>query len=219
MTPRGDSEGRIAVSIIEDQAEVREGLATLIGSTSGFRCAGRFRSMERALEEIERDMPDVLLVDLGLPAMSGVDGIARLRVRYPALPLLVLTVHHDDDRVFGAICAGASGYLLKTTPPDRLIEGLREVLDGGSPISAQVARRVIALFRELRPPERASYRLTRQESELLKLIVDGHHYKTAANVLGISVNTISYHLRNIYQKLHVHSKSEAVSRAIREHLV
>ena len=116
--------------------------------------------------------------------------------------------------MFDALCAGASGYLLKNTPPARLLESLREVVDGGAPMSPEVARRVIALFREFRPPERASYHLTPQETELLKLMVEGHHYKTAARAMGISINTVSFHLGHIYEKLQVHSKSEAVAKAL-----
>jgi DNA-binding NarL/FixJ family response regulator len=121
--------------------------------------------------------------------------------------------------VFNALCAGASGYLLKNTPPERLLESIREVAAGGAPMSPEVARRVINLFREIRPPSRGTCHLTPQETELLKLLVEGHHYKTAADVMGISVNTVSFHLKNVYAKLQVHSKSEAVARALREGLV
>ena len=163
--------------------------------------------------------PDVMLVDIGLPGMSGIEGIRILRELFADTPILALTVYDDDDRVFEALCAGASGYLLKNTPPARLLESLAEAVQGGAPMSPEVAQRVVRLFREFRPPDRASYRLTPQETELLKLLVDGHHYKTAADEMGISVNTISFHLKNIYVKLRVHSKSEAVAKALREHLV
>jgi DNA-binding NarL/FixJ family response regulator len=128
-------------------------------------------------------------------------------------------VYDNDVNVFNAICAGASGYLLKNTPPARLLESLKEVTDGGAPMSPEIARRVITLFREFRPPERASCHLTPQETELLKLMVEGHHYKTAAREMGISTNTVSFHLRHIYEKLQVHSKTEAVAKALRERLV
>ena len=151
--------------------------------------------------------------------MDGIEGTRILRERFPAVPILALTVYDDDDNVFNAICAGASGYLLKNTPPARLLESLREVVDGGAPMSPDVARRVITLFREFRPPERASYHLTPQETDLLKLMVEGHHYKTAARAMDISVNTVSFHLKHIYEKLQVHSKSEAVAKALRERLI
>jgi DNA-binding NarL/FixJ family response regulator len=209
----------ISVAIVEDLRVVREGLAVLINGTPGFRCTESFRTMEETLARIGASLPDVVVTDLGLPGMSGTDGIRILRERYPELPILALTIYDDDDEVFRALCAGACGYLLKSTPPDRLLDGIREVAGGGAPMSPQVARRVVTLFRDFRPPERASCRLTPQEIELLRLLVDGHHYKTAADKMGISRHTVSFHLRNIYTKLEVHSKSEAVARALRDRLV
>jgi DNA-binding NarL/FixJ family response regulator len=209
----------IRVVIIEDLREVREGLAMLIGGTSGFSCAGSYRTMEDALRGIPGSRPDVILTDIGLPGMDGIEGTRILRDRFPAVPILALSVYDDDENVFNAICAGASGYLLKNTAPARLLESLREVVDGGAPMSPDVARRVITLFREFRPPARASHDLTPQETELLKLMVEGHHYKTAAREMGISINTVSFHLKHIYEKLQVHSKSEAVAKALRQRLI
>jgi DNA-binding NarL/FixJ family response regulator len=209
----------IRVLIVEDQRELREGLAILINGTPGFRCLGSFRTMEEALRAIARDLPDLLLTDIGLPGMSGTQGIAILKERYPDLPIIALTVYDDDDQIFGALCAGALGYLLKNTPPARLLECLKEVISGGAPMSPEVARRVVRLFKDVRPPERASYRLTPQETQLLKLLVEGHNYKTAAANLSLSVHTVSFHMRNIYSKLQVHSKSEAVAKALRDRLV
>jgi DNA-binding NarL/FixJ family response regulator len=209
----------VRVVVIEDLREVREGLRALINGTSGFQCASSFRTMEDALKGIEGTKPDVILTDIGLPGMDGIEGTRILRERFPEIPILALTVYDDDDNVFNAICAGASGYLLKNTAPARLLESLRDVASGGAPMSPEVARRVVDLFREFRPPERASYRLTPQETELLKLIVEGHHYKTAAAEMGISTNTVSFHLKHIYDKLQVHSKSEAVAKALRERLI
>ena len=209
----------IKTAVVEDMRDIRDGLTTLINFTDGFRCTGSYPSMEDALARLPGNLPDVLLSDIGLPGMNGIDGIRILKERYPQMQILMLTVYDDDDRIFDALCAGASGYLLKNTPPARLLESLREVASGGAPMSPEVARRVINLFREFRPPERASHRLTPQESGLLKLIIDGHSYKTAAAELGISVSTISFHLQNIYSKLQVHSKSEAVAKALRERLV
>lgn len=209
----------IKVAIIEDLREVREGLAMLINGTAGFLCAGSFRTMEDALRQIGNELPDVVLTDIGLPGMSGIEGIRVLKARYPDLPIVALTVYDDEEEIFDALCAGASGYLLKETQPARLLECLKEVIAGGAPMSPEVARRVIKLFREVRPPERASHNLTPQETGLLKLLVEGHNYKTAAAELGISVNTVSFHLKNIYDKLQVHSKSEAVAKALRNHLV
>jgi DNA-binding NarL/FixJ family response regulator len=207
------------VVIIEDLREVREGLAMLIGGTDGFHCAGSYRTMEDALEGLAGSAPDVILTDIGLPGMNGIDGTRILRDRFPGVPILALSVYDDEENVFNAICAGASGYLLKNTAPARLLESLTEVVSGGAPMSPDVARRVITLFRDYRPPARASYDLTPQETQLLKLMVEGHHYKTAAREMGISINTVSFHLKHIYEKLQVHSKSEAVAKALRERLL
>ncbi len=209
----------IRVAIIEDQDKIRDGLATLIEDTDGFHCSGRFASMEQAVEEIGREIPDIVLVDIGLPGMSGIEGIRKLKRTYPQMLFLVLTVYDDDKRIFDAICAGAVGYLLKKTPPVRLLECLREASSGGAPMSPEVARRVIGLFREFRPAEPAGYQLTPHEIRLLKLLVDGHNYHTAAQELHVSVNTIRFHMKSIYEKLQVHSKSEAVAKALRSHIV
>lgn len=173
----------------------------------------------RAIATASDDRPDVILTDIGLPGMSGIDGIAALRKQFADLPILALTVYDSDDKVFDALCAGASGYLLKNTPPARLLESLQEVASGGAPMSPEVARRVVRLFREFRPPKEATYHLTPQEHELLKLLADGHHKKTAAQEMGISVHTVSFHLKHVYEKLQVHSKTEAVAKALRERLV
>lgn len=205
--------------LIEDLREVREGLAVLINGTPGFRCTGSHRTMEEALASFERSACDAVLTDIGLPGLSGIEGIRILRERYPDLPILALTVYNDDDKVFRALCAGASGYLLKNMPPARLLESIREVLEGGAPMSPEIARRVISLFRDFRTPDHVDYQLTPQETQVLKLLVEGHHAKTAAKEMGISTNTVFFHLKNVYAKLQVHSKTEAVAKALRERLV
>jgi DNA-binding NarL/FixJ family response regulator len=212
-------ESQIRVAIIEDQREVREGLAMLINGTPGFRCTGTFRTMEDAIRVLSEGLADVILTDIGLPGMSGIEGIRILKGRFPDIPIMALTVYDHEGEIFDALCAGANGYLLKNTPPARLLEGLREVLQGGAPMSPEVARRVVALFREFRPPDRASHNLTQQETELLKLLIEGHNYKTAAAELSISTNTVKFHLKNVYEKLQVHSKTEAVAKALRDKLV
>jgi DNA-binding NarL/FixJ family response regulator len=164
-------------------------------------------------------LPGVVLCDIGLPGMSGIEGIRILKERYPDMLLLMLTVYDDDERIFDALCAGACGYLLKRTSPARLIDCLKEAVQGGAPMSPEVARRVVALFRDIRPPDRADYQLTPHETRLLKLLVEGHNYKTAAAELGVSFHTIHFHMRNVYDKLQVHSKSEAVAKALRDRIV
>jgi len=151
--------------------------------------------------------------------MNGIEGICILKDRHPELRILMLTVYDDDERIFDALCAGACGYLLKRTPPVRLLESVKEAVAGGSPMSPEVASRVIKLFREIRPPERAYYELTPHETRLLGLLVDGHNYTTAAAALNVSINTIKYHMRQIYEKMQVHSRSEAVAKALRDRLI
>lgn len=211
--------GKIRVAVIEDERELRSGLQTLLNLTPNFRCEKCFASMEEALRSSDMSTVDLVLTDIGLPRMDGIEGTRILREKFPDLPIVVLTVHGEDDKIFQALCAGANGYLLKNTPPGKIIESLQEVLDGGAPMSPSVARRVVHLFRAFSPPEEAECHLTEQEKKILKLLVDGHHYKTAAAELGVSINTISFHLKNIYCKLQVHSKTEAVAKALREKLV
>jgi DNA-binding NarL/FixJ family response regulator len=219
MTVESAADELIRVSIVEDQPEVREGLALLIGEARGYKCVGAFPSMEHALEEIGNAPPDVVLADIGLPGMSGVEGARVLKVRFPEIRILMLTVYADDDRIFTAMCAGACGYLLKNTPPARLMDAIRDVAAGGAVMSPSVARRVIDLFHRYRPPDRTNYSLSPQENRLLKLLGEGHHYKTAAAEMGISVHTVNFHLKGIYDKLQVHSKAEAVAKALREGLI
>src|SRR5947209_17725324 len=214
-----ETKALIKTAIVEDQRDIREGLTMLINGTEGYRCTGSYRSMEEALAQISRELPDVVLTDIGLPGMDGIEGIKHLKERYPQMFILMLTVYDDDDRIFDALCAGACGYRLKRTSPARLLECLKESVTGGAPMSPEVASRVISLFRDIRPPERADSELTPPETRLLKLLVDGHNYTTSAEELGVSINTIKFHMRNIYDKLQVHSKSEAVAKALRDRLV
>ena len=213
------SEKIIKTSIVEDMRDIREGLATLINFTDGFQCSGAFRSMEEAIPRIKGNVPDVLLSDIGLPGMDGIEGIKILKEQYPNMTVLMLTVYDDDERIFDAICAGASGYLLKRTSPAKILENIREAVSGGAPMSPEVASRVIKLFREVRPPERVDYDLTPHETRVLKLLVEGHNYTTAAEQLRVSYNTIKFHMRHIYEKLQVHSKSEAVAKALQNRIV
>jgi DNA-binding NarL/FixJ family response regulator len=209
----------IGVAIIEDQRETREGLSFLINNTDHFECRHVYASMEAALEGIGANPPRVALVDIGLPGMSGIEGVRILRERYPSIVPVLLTVYKDDDRIFQAICAGACGYLLKKTPPARLLEAVREIAEGGAVMSPEVSIRVVELFRKTQTRDQFSAALSPQELEVLKLLTEGHQNKTAASELGISIHTVSFHLRSIYEKLHVHSRSEAVARALREGLI
>jgi DNA-binding NarL/FixJ family response regulator len=217
--PTGSDETTLQVAVIEDQEKIRDGLRILIDRTPGFQCLAACADMEHALELFARATPQVALVDIGLPGISGIEGTRLLKERFPELQVIILTVYDDDHRVFRALCAGANGYLLKNTPHARLMEGIREVAKGGSPVSPEIARRIIVLFQKVSPPEPGAKDLTPHETRILKLLVDGHNYKTAAVELGVSVNTVSFHVRRIYEKLQVHSKSEAVAKALRNNLV
>jgi len=208
----------VTVATIDDRREMREALGILIDGAPGFRCTGRHGSIEEALHAFPGRAPDVALCDIDLPGMSGIAGIRILVERYPSMVVLMLTDHDDDERIVQALCAGACGYLLKNTPPARLLECLQEAVNGGAPMSPEVASRVVKLFRRFRPPVRADYDLSPHETRLLKLMVEGHHYKSAAGLLGVTVHTVSFHLRRIYDKLQVHSKSEAIAKALRSGL-
>jgi DNA-binding NarL/FixJ family response regulator len=209
----------IRVAIVEDQQATREALAILIGNTAGFAVTGRFASMEEALPRLQVDVPHVLLLDIGLPGMSGIEGVRRVRSACPEIQVLMLTVHGDDDHVFEAICAGACGYLLKETPRERLLTAIRELREGGAPMSPEVARKVVLMFQRVAPPKARERQLTPREFQILRLLADGHSYKTCAHQLSLSLDTVRFHIRSIYEQLHVHSKSEAVLKAVRSGLI
>jgi len=209
----------IRVAIVEDDRATREGLGVLISGTAGYRCIYTFRSVEEALRHSEHGTLDVLLLDIHLPGMLGSDGVRLLQEQYAPVQIVMLTVYSEEDKVFESICNGACGYLLKETPPARLLEAINEAHHGGSPMSPEIARKVVSLFQKTGPPEKFEEQLTPQEVRLLKLLVEGYSYQAAAAHLRISVNTIREHIRRIYDKLHVHSKSEAVGKALRNRLI
>jgi DNA-binding NarL/FixJ family response regulator len=205
----------LGVIVVEDEREIREGLAALIDRADGFRCRGAYASVEEALAGEAVPAPALALIDIDLPGMSGIDGIPLLVRLWPDVHPLILTVHDDDDRILRALCAGAEGYLLKSTSRSRLLECLAEAASGGAPMSPEIARRVIAVFRKVQPPPQADYHLTPHETRILKMLVSGENYKTAAAKLSVTVHAVSFHVRKIYEKLHVHSRSEAVAKALR----
>lgn len=209
----------VKVAIVEDHHTFRQCLEFLLNNTNGYRCVGSFRTMEDALQRIEDDLPDVVLLDIGLPGMSGIEGVKLLKARHPEMLVLMNTVFEDDGRIFEALCAGASGYLLKKMPPGQILDSVKQAAAGGAPMSPEVARRVIEVFRELRLNEKAEYDLTPHEVRLLQLVAEGHSYKSAAAQLKVTAKTVSFHLQKVYTKLQVHSKSEAVSKALRGHLI
>jgi DNA-binding NarL/FixJ family response regulator len=209
----------ICVAIVEDDRAVREGLAMLINGTSGYACTGAYRSVEDALRMMGNPVPNVMLLDIQLPGMLGSEGVRIFQEKYPGLEIIMLTVLAEQEKVFESICNGACGYLLKETPPAKLLDAIREAHAGGAPMSPEIARKVVKLFQQTGPPEKFDEQLTPQELRLLKLLVQGYSYQRAADQLTISLNTVRDHVREIYRKLHVHSKSEAVGKALRNRLI
>ena len=203
----------IRVALVEDQQVTREGLSLLIGGSPGFAIFGQYDSMEEALEQIPGSPPDILLADIGLPGMSGIEGVRRIHELLPLLPILMLTVHEDSDSVFRAVCAGACGYLLKETPPVRLLESIRELYEGGAPMSPGIARKVVLMFQKTAPPKEDMHLSVRQ-LEILRMLAEGHSYKACAAAMDVGLDTIRSHVRKIYERLHVHSRSEAVWKAL-----
>ncbi len=213
-----NTETAIRVAIIEDDRAVREGLGMIIGATPGYECTGRFFSVEDALHTMSV-VPDVLLLDIHLPGMLGSEAVGVFREKYPSLQILMLTVYDGQDKVFESICNGACGYLLKKTPPAKLLDAIREAHEGGAPMSPEIARKVITLFRQTGAPKKLDEPLTPQETRLLKLLSEGYSYQNSAGQLNISINTVRNYIRSIYEKLHVNTKSEAVSKALRHRLI
>lgn len=209
----------ISVAIVEDDRPTRDGLGLLVNGTPGYRCVGTFYSVEDALRTMGPEVPDVLLLDIDLPGMLGSEGVGHFRHKFPALQIIMLTVYAEQDRVFESICNGACGYLLKETPPAKLLEAIREAHNGGAPLSPEIARKVVQLFQKTGPPEKFEQQLTRQELRILDLLVQGYSYQRAGDQLNISLNTVRDYIRSIYDKLHVHSKSEAVAKALRNRLI
>ena len=209
----------VHIWIIEDNPFFRDTVCELVERRPGMRCTLAAGSCEEALEALRRGhVPRVVLMDLGLPGMSGIDGIARIRAVAPAVPIVVLTVHEDDENVFEALCAGASGYLLKPASGEKILEAVDTALRGGAPMNAFIARNVLRMFTQHARP-RGDYGLSDREREILHLLLEERSQKQIAQALGLSPHTVDTHLRNIYAKLHVHSRSGAVAKAIQERLL
>ncbi|HEV8538077.1 MAG TPA: response regulator transcription factor [Bacteroidota bacterium] len=204
----------ITVSIVEDDDDIRDSLALLIDATDGFSCVNTYRDCWSAVKGIDEQLTDVVLMDIGLPGMSGIEGIRRIKEKHPELDIIVLTVHENDEIVFEALCAGACGYLVKETPTARLLEAIREAHHGGAPMSTQIARMVVGSFQK-----KSEHLLTSRELEVLNQLCKGKSYKMIGESLFISEETVRRHLKSIYKKLEVHSKSEAVAKALKDKLV
>lgn len=204
----------ILISIIEDVEEYRNALQIMLNATPGFNCEHTYPNGEAAIRDIPIHQPDIVLVDLNLPGMSGIQVMEQLKKQYPKIQFMVLTVFEDDDKIFNALTAGASGYLLKSTPPAKIMDAIRELHDGGSPMSAQIARKVVASFRQPTREVANPYEqmLTLREKEILEMLSQGKLYRQIVNELGISLETVKSHCHNIYEKLHVTTKMEAINK-------
>lgn len=197
----------IRVSIVDDDAQFRQMLEKYLNHAPGFRCVSTYGDPREALRQLPQDKPDVILMDLQLPGMTGIDCIAALRQQSPEVRAIMLTVYEQDDQVFQALAAGAFGYLVKRTPPAKILDAIREVQEGGSPMSAHIARKVVASFHQA-----AVVTLSPQEREVLTHLSHGHKYAHIAQEMGITVHTVRNYIRRIYEKLQVHSRTEAVAK-------
>jgi DNA-binding NarL/FixJ family response regulator len=210
----------INVIITEDKVTIREGLALLINATEGMTCVAQYGSCEEMLADIKNHEPDVILQDIGLPGMCGIDGVKEIRKILDEVVILMLTVYEDEDNVFESLKAGASGYLLKKTPPAQLIEAIQDAHKGGSPMSSSIARKVVTFFQRGKSKTvEDDANLSGREIEILESLSEGNSYKMTADKLFISIDTVRTYIRSIYKKLHVHSQSGAVAKAIKKGLI
>lgn len=210
----------IRVAIFEDNKALRDSLNMLIAGSHGFASCGSFANCNKVLKDIESCEPDVVLMDINMPGISGIEAVQMIKKQFPAIQILMQTVFDDDDKIFASICAGASGYLLKKTPPIKILDALKEVAEGGAPMTPSVAAKVLQMFQKQSGPVAPEFiNLSDRESEVLKHLVTGDSYKMIAAGCFISIDTVKSHIKNIYQKLHVSSKSEAVAKAINHKLV
>jgi len=212
--------GDIRVTIFEDNKHLRESLYYLINGTDGFNCVGAYPDCNDLLFHLNKNLPDVVLMDIEMPGINGIEGVKLIRKNFPEIYVLMQTVFYDDENIFNAVCAGASGYILKSTSPANYVEAIRDVKNGGSPMTGSIARRVLELFQKnYAPTINSDYQLTPKEKEILQQMVQGKSFKMVADVLNITYETVRTHMKSIYHKLHVNSNTEAVSKAIREKIV
>ena len=202
----------ITVSIVEDDAPAREILTDWIRRTEGFKCVGQHGSVEQALEHLPAEKPSVVLMDINLPGLSGIEGVRRLKPLLPGTQFMMVTVYEDVDHVFDALAAGATGYLLKQTPRGELLASIKEVHAGGSPMTSNIARRVVQAFHREDPAAPESANLSQREREVLELLARGYLYKEIMDALSVSRGTVNTYIRRIYEKLHVRSRSQAVAK-------
>lgn len=213
----------IRIAIFDDNEFVLESFSVLMKHANGFTLTGMFRNCEALEEKITQSKPDVVVMDIDMPGTNGIEATRFIKSRFPEIQILIQTVFDDDDKIFNALCAGASGYILKEDLSDKIEKAISEVYEGGSPITPSVARKVISIFRNAMPvsaaPTESKYQLTQRETEVLALLVEGHSYKRISELMDIAYGTVHSHIKNIYRKLHVANNIEAVQKAIKEKLV
>ena len=204
----------IRVSIVDDEVDLRENIAGYVDAAKGFKCISVHSSAEEALTRLPQEKPDVILMDINLGGMSGIECVRRLKPQMRETQMVMLTVFEDTEKIFSALSAGASGYLLKRMPPEKLLEAIREVHEGGSPMSAPIARKVVQSLQSHRPPDETA-ELSPREREVLDGLAEGQAYKQIADKLNVSIHTVRNYIRRIYEKLHVRSSAEAVAKYLR----
>jgi DNA-binding NarL/FixJ family response regulator len=210
----------IRVIIFEDSQSLRTSLFQLINGSTGFRCVGAYEDCLNLMENVANDKPDVVLMDIQMPGINGIEAVSILKEKYPNLKILMQTIFEDESKIFQSILAGASGYILKNTSPARILEFIKETYEGGAPMSPTVATKVLKIVAEKSTPVKASdFNLSEREKEILAFLVEGMSYKMIADAGAISIDTVRSHIKSIYEKLHVHSKSEAVAKAIKSNIV
>ena len=210
----------IRVAIFEDNRSLREGLAALFGGTPGFECIGSYPNCNNLIKNISQAKPEVVLMDIEMPGINGIEAVALIKEEFPEIKILMETIFDDDEKIFSSICAGAEGYILKHTSPAEIMEAIQEIYEGGSPMTPSIANRVLKMVKD-RPDtgSKETFDLSVREKEILTCLVKGMSYKMIADTCFISIETVNVHIKNIYRKLHVHSKSEAVAKAIKGRIV
>ncbi|MBI9071046.1 MAG: response regulator transcription factor [Melioribacteraceae bacterium] len=209
----------IKVAIVEDNEIINHSLKTLINNTEEFSCVGNYSNCEDMLEVIEEIMPHIMLMDIKLPGMNGIEGVKQVKVKLPSISILMLTVHEENDLIFDALCAGACGYLVKKTHPEKILEAIEEAYEGGAPMSSHIARKVTTFFQMDKKLSPDKTLLTPREHEILSELIKGKTYYAIAMTLNISPDTVRFHIKKIYKKLHVHSQAEAVAEAIKKGII
>ncbi len=204
----------ISVAIVEDNQEIRQTLALIIDGTPDFACQHSYGDCESAIAELPSKTIDVVLMDINLPGINGIEGVRILKDKLPKVDFIMLTIQEDDDSIFNSLLAGATGYLVKDTPPSELLDSIKEVYEGGSPMSTHIARKIVTSFKVTKKSP-----LTERETEILQRLCEGDNYKVIADALFVSGHTVRAHIKNIYEKLHVHSRAEAVKKALKDRLI